>query len=45
MLTMKFNRTISRGDPSFERGFSVIAERYPYVSSFERLDRDSILFA
>ena len=45
VLTAKFNRTISRRDPSFKRGFSVIAERYPYVSSFERLDRNSILFA
>jgi hypothetical protein len=45
VLTAKFNRTISRRDPSFERCFSVIAERHPHVSSFERLDGDSILFA
>ena len=45
VLTAKFNRTIRRRDPSFERGFSVIAEGHPHVSSFERLDGDSILFA
>src|SRR5205809_2491305 len=45
VLTVKFNRTISRGDPSFERSLSVVAECYPHVSSFERLDGDSILFA
>src|SRR4029077_10060573 len=45
VLTAKFHRTISRGDPTFEGGFSVVAERYPYVSSFERLDGDAILFA
>ena len=45
MLTAKFNRTISRRDPSFVRSFSVVAECYPHVSSFERLDGDSILFA
>ena len=45
VLTAKFNRTISRRDPSFERSFSVVAECYPHVSSFERLDGDSILFA
>ena len=44
VLTAKFNRTISRRDPSFERCFCLIAERYPHVSSFERLDGDSILF-
>src|SRR6266487_3854605 len=44
VLTAKFNRTIRRRDPSFERGFSVIAEGHPHVSSFERLDCDSILF-
>src|SRR5260370_568351 len=44
VLTAKFNRTISRGDPSFERSLSVVANRYPHVSSFERLDGDSILF-
>src|SRR5215208_6961137 len=45
VLTVKFNRTISRGNPSFERSLSVVAERYPHVRSFERLDGDSILFA
>jgi hypothetical protein len=45
MLTAKFNRTISGRDPSFERSLSVVAECYPHVSSFERLDGDSILFA
>ena len=45
VLTAKFNRTISRGDPSFERSLSVVADCYPHVSSFERLDGDSILFA
>src|SRR5215475_16211490 len=42
VLTAKFNRTISRRDPSFEGSFSVVAERYPHVSSFERLNGDSI---
>src|SRR5713101_6048011 len=45
MLTAKFNRTINWRDPSFERSLSVVAECYPHVSSFERLDGDSILFA
>ena len=45
MLAAKFNRTISRRDPSFESSLSVVAECYPNVSSFERLDGDSILFA
>ena len=44
VLTAKFNWTISWRDPSFECGFSVVAERYPHVSSLERLDGDSILF-
>jgi hypothetical protein len=45
VVTAKFNRTISGGDPSFERGLSVIAERHPHIGSFERLDGDPILFA
>ena len=44
VLAVKLNRTVSRRNPSFERRFSVIAERYPHVSSFERLDGDPVLF-
>jgi hypothetical protein len=43
VFTLKFNRAIRRRDPSFERSLSFVAERYPNVRSFERLDGDSIL--
>ena len=43
VLTAKFNRAISRRDPSFERCFCLVAERHSHVSSFDRLDGDSVL--
>ena len=43
-LAAKLNRTIGRGNPSFERGFSVIAHRYSDISSLERPYGHSILF-
>src|SRR5207249_10629806 len=45
MLAAKFNRTVSRGNPSLERGFSIIAHCYPHVSSFERANGHAILLA
>jgi len=44
-LTAKLNRTISRGNPSFKRGFPIIAYRYLHIRSFERPYGHSILFA
>ena len=43
VFTAEFNCAIRRGDPSLERSLSLVAERNPHVSSFERLDGDSIL--
>ena len=45
VLAAKFNRTVSRGNPSFERGFPIIAYRHPHVRSFERPNGHPILFA